>query len=410
MSNAVALHLSVDADTSDAEAAFDKVGAAARGMADDVDAAARDADSGMSSFGDSADNAGSAAATAAGGFGDLGGALAAMPGPLGAIGAGMETTAPLIQGVTGATDLLALAMNSQIITTIRSTATTIASTVATTAASAATKVWAATQWLLNAAMTANPIGLVVAAIALLVGGVILAYQHSDTFRTIVQKAGDVAVDAFEAVVDAIGPVIDIVKKVLGPVFEAYTAIVKTEIAIVLGVIRGMVAVVQEVAGKVSGFFTDAWAKIKAAFAWDPGPTLTKAWNGIKAVLTKPFDDAWEAIKAIFGPEGLIAGLGSGVVTGMTAAFQKVIDIINKLIRAFNKLPGPDIGEISLNASSSGTSGTPAAAGTRTVGGVPVSSGGGVTININGAIDPYATAQQIRRILARGAVISGRATP
>lgn len=46
----------------------------------------------------------------------------------------------------------------------------------------------AAQWLWNAAMTANPIGLVVVALVALVGAFILAYRHSDTFRAIVQAA------------------------------------------------------------------------------------------------------------------------------------------------------------------------------------------------------------------------------
>lgn len=54
-------------------------------------------------------------------------------------------------------------------------ALTIAQTAATAAATAA-------QWLLNAAMTANPIGLVVVAIAALVAGLYLLYQNSDQVR------------------------------------------------------------------------------------------------------------------------------------------------------------------------------------------------------------------------------------
>lgn len=61
-------------------------------------------------------------------------------------------------------------------------------TVVQKGAAAATKVWAAGQWLLNAALTANPIGIVIVAIGALVAGVILAYKHSATFRTIVQGA------------------------------------------------------------------------------------------------------------------------------------------------------------------------------------------------------------------------------
>lgn len=40
----------------------------------------------------------------------------------------------------------------------------------------------AKQWLLNAAMTANPVGLIVAGIAALIAGFVMAYRHSETFR------------------------------------------------------------------------------------------------------------------------------------------------------------------------------------------------------------------------------------
>lgn len=67
----------------------------------------------------------------------------------------------------------------------RSTVGLVAQKVAAIASAAASKAMAAGQWLLNAAMTANPIGLVVAAIALLVVGFIYAYKKSETFRDIV---------------------------------------------------------------------------------------------------------------------------------------------------------------------------------------------------------------------------------
>lgn len=62
---------------------------------------------------------------------------------------------------------------------------TLTHTIASKAAAAGAKAWAATQWLLNAALTANPIGLIVVGIALLIGGLILAYQKSDRFRAVV---------------------------------------------------------------------------------------------------------------------------------------------------------------------------------------------------------------------------------
>lgn len=55
----------------------------------------------------------------------------------------------------------------------------------TVAVRAATAAWSAAQWLLNAALTANPIGLVVVAVAALVAGIVIAYKKSETFRGIV---------------------------------------------------------------------------------------------------------------------------------------------------------------------------------------------------------------------------------
>ncbi|WP_166906161.1 hypothetical protein [Mycobacterium sp. DL440] len=73
--------------------------------------------------------------------------------------------------------------------------------VAMIAGATAAKAVTAAQWLWNAAMTANPIGLVVAAIAGFVGGVIYAYKHSETFRNIVQGAWNAIKVAAKAVVD-----------------------------------------------------------------------------------------------------------------------------------------------------------------------------------------------------------------
>lgn len=58
--------------------------------------------------------------------------------------------------------------------------------VAMVAGSVATGAMTAAQWLLNAAMTANPIGIVIVAIVALVAAVVIAYKKSETFRRIVQ--------------------------------------------------------------------------------------------------------------------------------------------------------------------------------------------------------------------------------
>ncbi len=58
------------------------------------------------------------------------------------------------------------------------------------AVAAVTKIWSGIQWLLNAALSANPIGIVVGLIALLVAGIVYAYQHSEGFRNLLGTLWD----------------------------------------------------------------------------------------------------------------------------------------------------------------------------------------------------------------------------
>lgn len=212
----VDLAIKMTADASDAVNAAEDAGRAYADMATEVDQAASKADAAgaqMGSVADSADELGSSTAQAAGGLGDLGGALSAVPGPLGGVGAGMEALAPLVMGVTGATDLLNVALNSKIVTTVKDKAATAAHAVTTTASTVATKAAAAGQWLLNAALSANPIGLVVVAVAALVAGLILAYNKSETFRNIVDKA-------MGAVKTSVGAVVDLIEAIASGVQKA----------------------------------------------------------------------------------------------------------------------------------------------------------------------------------------------
>lgn len=77
----------------------------------------------------------------------------------------------------------------------------VAFNIASNAIKIATAGWAAAQWLLNAALTANPIGLIVAGVAALAAGLIYAYKHSETFRKIVDAAWKGIKVAAEAVVN-----------------------------------------------------------------------------------------------------------------------------------------------------------------------------------------------------------------
>lgn len=115
----------------------------------------------------------------------------------------------------------------KVISTISAlTKTTIAHKAATLAVSAASKVFAAAQMLVNAVLTANPIGVVIMALAALAAGIAYAYKHSEKFREIcdkvwaaVKKVASVIwgtlVTAFEKVTGAIKKAWEWLKKFLG---------------------------------------------------------------------------------------------------------------------------------------------------------------------------------------------------
>jgi hypothetical protein len=102
----------------------------------------------------------------------------------------------------------------------------VAYTVYTNVASVATKAWAAAQWLLNAAMNANPLGLVITGLALLAAGLVLAYKKSETFREIVDGAMDAVGKAFTWFWNNVGqPVIKFFVTGLGQIIEMFADLV-----------------------------------------------------------------------------------------------------------------------------------------------------------------------------------------
>lgn len=113
------------------------------------------------------------------GFSDASVAASSLSGTAGTVGGRLRTVASAVGGTVAS-----LATSSA--AWIKNTAVMVGSKVATLAVSAATKAAAAAQWLLNVAMDANPVVLVVIAIAALVAALVLAYNHFAAVRQIVQ--------------------------------------------------------------------------------------------------------------------------------------------------------------------------------------------------------------------------------
>lgn len=125
------------------------------------------------------------------------------------------------------------------------------------AARAATLAMAAGQAILNAVMTANPIGIVIVAISALVAGLVLAYNKSETFRNAVQTAAraskaafDVVVNVIRAVIAAIGNMISRVGGV-GGAFRGAMNIAAAAVRILTAPIHGLISLLQSVIGWIS---------------------------------------------------------------------------------------------------------------------------------------------------------------
>lgn len=122
------------------------------------------------------------------------------PGAVEEWGAKLELLSPIIMGVVGATDLLILANMMAQASWVRTAASMIAARTAMVATTVATGVATAAQWLWNIAMSANPIGLIIIAIAALVAGIIWVATQTTWFQTIWQAVWGAIVAYFEFVV------------------------------------------------------------------------------------------------------------------------------------------------------------------------------------------------------------------
>ena len=181
------------------------------------------------------------------------------------------------------------------------------------AINAAMKIWQATsvivtgaQWALNAAMAANPIGLVVIAIAALIGALVLAYKKVDWFRAFVDKAWDVIYTAIEFVVTwfketawpiletVFGWIVEYVKTVARVYKTAWDTIYRA-VEVVWTWLRDTFGpfiskhfeVLKTGVEKVGTAFTVAFGFVKTAVstAWDfIRPIIEKIANGIKTVI------------------------------------------------------------------------------------------------------------------------------
>jgi hypothetical protein len=191
--------------------------------------------------------------------------------------------------------------------------------VQTAVTSAVTKAAAAAQWALNAAMTANPVGLVILAIVALVAVFVIAWKKSQTFRSIV-------IGAWNAIKSATVAVWGAIKKVISTVFSVMKTIITTYI-------RAYVTVIKT-----------AWNAIKAA--------TNAVWNGVKTAVRAAVTVVLTVLRSIKSRViGIFSGAGSwllgagkkivsGLIEGIKNMFGAVRDTLGNLTSKLTSWKGP----------------------------------------------------------------------
>lgn len=158
---------------------------------------------------------------------------------------------------------------------------------------AATKAWAVVQGALNLVMNANPIGLVITALAALVAGVTLAYQNSETFRDIVNTAWAAVKDGIAAVVEWItGTVVPAISSGWSTVSEGASALGSALSSVWTSITSGL--------STLKDFFVTAWASVQSALSTFKDwlvTTFGPAFTTLKAVIEAAFTAAQILIKA-----------------------------------------------------------------------------------------------------------------
>lgn len=346
------------ADVDAATRGLDDVGRASKDMADDVERASKDAERSMDGVGDAVDGTASTASTLAGAFGDVAGGLGLIG--LGGFSDELESLAPALMLAAGAADIASVAMKAGSLAKIKDTAATVANKAASIASSAATKAQAAATWVLNTAMAANPILLVVLAVLALVAGFVILYKRSATVREIVNKVGDALKTAGKWIFDT--------GKKVGTFLLKWSPL-GVQIRLVRAAIGLVVDKLRDLGGWLGEKIPPKFEALKKG-ANTVGKWLKNTFVGFIEAVVSPFKALYNAIKDVIEWLGKIK---------VPAALEKIGGLVGKI-------PGVGRAAVPPPGGGYGTTQAPAAGALY------------LTLNVSGVLDGDDAAKKITSIL------------
>lgn len=280
------------------------------------------------------------------------------------------------------------------------------STAGTIAQTAATKAAAAGQWLLNAAMSANPIGIIIVLIAALVAAFVVLWKKSEGFRnfwiglwekikevtgTVVEWIKNAFNTAKQWFIDTIAtPISAFYDKWIAPVVNKIIEIITKLVEIAIALFTGLFNLAKETFLKIYDWIKtnviDPVINALTAFKDRLVEGVTAIWNTIVSVFSKVFNwvntnvitpvvnaftsfknrlvsgaqNIWNGIKNVFAPVGtFFSNTFSKAYTAVTNVFSKIgsffSNIWNGIKNTFSKL-GTSIANAIGSAVKSGING------------------------------------------------------
>ncbi len=171
----------------------------------------------------------------------------------------------------------------------------VALELATLAKSAATKIATAAQWLFNAAMSANPIGLVIIAIAALIAIIVLLVKNWDTVTEVVGKVWNAIKDFASKAWEKLKEFGSRVSGFVDSIKDAFRALPGAMLDVGINIVKGLWNGIQNMASwlkdRVTGFFKNLipdWAE-KALGIKSPSKVFADIGKNIVGGLASTFN-------------------------------------------------------------------------------------------------------------------------
>lgn len=319
-------------------------------------------------------------------------------------------------GVTGATVANTAAETAGTASRSRSLVGMVAQRVAMTATAAVTGVWTAAQWALNAAMTANPIGIVIVGLVALGAGLVVAYKKSETFRNIVNGAfrGVAAVGRAvgRAVVSVVGRMSGAVgvagrliriyflpatlaMRLLSAGARAMASVVSSRVGAVVNVVSRMRARVVGAVKGAAGWLKSAGANVVQGFISGIRSMAGRLVGAIKSYVIDKIPGPVKKALGIASPSRVFREIGKDTMAGLTLGLA---DNASGPVRAVQNVARDLAGTpVTLAGTVDGRAAFDAKGKANSMPTLPLGTGSTVihqTINITVMVDPTMTEAQI----------------